>query len=211
MFLKNVMYKMQLIIDTLKTEELDVSGALLVMAETKESLERIRKDESGVNNEVQAAYSFARQFGVDAEYEFRKIHRKRVPVRRLDEASETAADLTMASVYRKDVFTFVDTMSSVLSSKISSLEDSFRPLIDVLDPNKTPCTDKVVKLATVFLDDVPDSDALFAEIEVFFSHCDKGKAKREEPFTLRDAADFQSNVIESTSCIQMLQRSIACS
>ena len=177
MFLKNVMYKMQLMIDTLKTEELDVSGALLVMAETKESLERIRKDESGVNNEVQAAYSFARQFGVDAEYEFRKIHRKRV---RLDEASETAADLTMASVYRKGVFTFVDTMSSVLSSKISSLEDSFRPLIDVLDSNKTPCTDKIVKLATVFLDDVPDSDALFAEIEDFFSHCDKGKAKRED-------------------------------
>ena len=150
MFMKNVMYKMQLMIDTLQTEELDVSGALLVMAETKESLERIRKDESGVNNEVQAACSFAKQFDVDAEYDFRKIHRKRVPPRRLDEASETAADLTMASFYRKEVFTFVDTMSSVLSPKISSLEDSFRPLIDVLDPYKTPSTDKVVKLATVF-------------------------------------------------------------
>ena len=95
-------------IDTLQTEELDVSGALLVMAETKESLERIRKDESGVNNEVQAACSFAKQFDVDAEYEFRKIYRKRVLPRRLDEASETAADLTMASFYRKEVFTFVD-------------------------------------------------------------------------------------------------------
>ena len=99
MFMKNIMYKMQLMIDTLQTEELDVSGALLVMAETKESLECIR----------------------DAEYEFRKIHRKRVPPRCLDEASETAADLTMASLYRKEVFTFVDTMSSVQSSKISSL------------------------------------------------------------------------------------------
>ena len=35
------MYKMKLMIDTLQTEELDVSGAFLVMAETKESLERI--------------------------------------------------------------------------------------------------------------------------------------------------------------------------
>ena len=96
----------------------------------------------------------------------------------------------MASFYRKEVFTFVDKMSPVLSSKISSLEDSFRPLIDVLDPNKTPSTDKVVKLVTVFPDDVPDSDALFAEIEVSFSHCDKEKAKIEEPFTLRDVADF---------------------
>ena len=61
------MYKMQLMIDTLQTEELDVSAALLVMAETKESLEHICKDESGVNNEVQAACSFAKQFDVDAE------------------------------------------------------------------------------------------------------------------------------------------------
>ena len=211
LFMKNGMYKMQLMIDTLQTEELDVSGALLVMAGTKESLERIRKSESGVNNEVQAACSFVKQFDVDADYEFRKIYRKRVPARRLDEAPETAADLTMARFYRKEVFTFVDIMSSVLSSKISSLEDSFRPLIDVLDPNKTPSTDKVVKLGTVFPEDAPDSGALFAEIEVFFSHCDKEKAKREEPFTLTDAADFQSNVIESTSCIQMLQKSIVCS
>ena len=186
--MKNVMYKMKLMIDTLQTEELDVSRALL--AETKESLERICKDESGVNNEVQAACSFANQFDVDAEYEFRNIHRKRVPPRRLDEASEAAADLTVASFYQKEVFTFVDTMSSVLSSNISALEDSFRPLIDVLDPNKMPSTDKVEKLAPVFPDDIPHPDALFAEIEVFFSHCDKEKTKREEPFTLRDAADF---------------------
>ena len=34
---------------------------------------------------------FAKQFDVDAEYEFRKIHRKCVPPRRLDETSETVA------------------------------------------------------------------------------------------------------------------------
>ena len=84
--MKNIIYKMQLMIDTLQTEELDVSGALLVMAETKERLERIRKDESGANNEVQAVCSFAKQFDVDAEYEFRKIHCKCVPPRRLDES-----------------------------------------------------------------------------------------------------------------------------
>ena len=34
---------------------------------------------------------FAKQLDVDAEYELRKIHRKRVPPRRLDETSETVA------------------------------------------------------------------------------------------------------------------------
>ena len=40
------------------TEELEVSWALLVMAETKECLERICKDEKGVSKEVQAACFF---------------------------------------------------------------------------------------------------------------------------------------------------------
>ena len=40
------------------TEELDVSWALLVMAETKECLEHICKDEKVVNKEVQAACFF---------------------------------------------------------------------------------------------------------------------------------------------------------
>ena len=75
----------------------------------------------------------------------------------------------MASFYRKEVFTFVDTMSWVLSLKISSLEDSFLLLIDILDANKTPSLDKGEKLATRFPDDISDSDALFSEIEVFFS------------------------------------------
>ena len=52
------------------------------------------------------------------------------------------------------MFTFVDTMSSILSSKLCSLEDSFRPLIDVFDTNKTSSTDKVVKRATVLPDDI---------------------------------------------------------
>lgn len=193
MFIKNVMYKMKMMIDILQTEELDVSGALLVMLETKESLERIRKDENAIDNEVQAACLFAKQFDVDAESEFRRIHRRRVPPKRLDAAPETGASLTMAGFYRKEVFAFLDTMISVLSSKITSLEASFRPLIDVLDPNATPSTEKVRKLAAVFPNDIPDPDALAAEIEVFLSYCDKEKAKKEEPlepFTIRDAANL---------------------
>ena len=48
-----------LMIGTLQLiEKLDVSWALLLMAETKECLERICRDEKGVNKEVQAACFF---------------------------------------------------------------------------------------------------------------------------------------------------------
>ena len=120
------------------------------------------------------------------------------------------ADFTMASFYRKEVFTFVDTMSWVLSLKISSLEDSFLPLIDVLDPNKTPSLDKGEELATLFPDDISDSDALFSEIEVFFSHCDKEKAKRKEPLTLRDTADFAIEYHRKLKVYQMSQMLQSC-
>ena len=103
----------------------------------------------------------------------------------------TLTDFTMGSFYRKEVFMFVDTMSWVLSLKISSLEDSFLPLIDILDANKTPSLDKGEKLATLFPDDI--SDALFSEI--FFSHCDK-------LLTLRDTADFAIEYYESSRCIK---------
>ena len=55
-----------------------------------------------------------------------------------------------------------------------------RLLIDVLDPNKKGSTDKVTKLATVFPDDIPDSDALFANREVLYFTIVVKKKQREQ-------------------------------
>ena len=192
MFMKNVMYKMKLMIDILQTEELDVGGALLAMVETKECLEHIRNDESAIDDEIQAACLFAESFDVDAKSEFRRIHHKRIPPRRLDDAPETSTDLTMTVFYRKEFFQYLDTMMSVLSSKITSLEDSFRPLIDVLDLNAMPSTENIEVLAAVFPIDIPDPDALAAELDVFRSYCDKEVKQKEPlaPFGVRDAANL---------------------
>ena len=184
---------MKLMIDILQTEELDVSGALLIMVETKESLARIRAAEDAIDDQVQAACLFAKSFNVDAESEFRRIHHRRVPPRRLDAAPETGVNLSMTSFYRKEVFEFLDTIISVLSSKIASLEEAFSPLIDVLDPNVVPSIDNVMKLSAVFPHDIPDAEALAAEFEIFISHCNKTKTKRKnpsEPYTIRDAANL---------------------
>ena len=42
----------------------------------------------------------------------------------------------------------------------------------------------------MFPDDIPDLDAQFAEMKVFFPNCDEEKAKKEDAFKLRDAADL---------------------
>ncbi len=191
MFMKNIMFKMKMMVDLLQTEELDVSGALLAMQETKDSLNKIRRTENAIDDEVQAACLFASQFNIDAEAEFQRIHRKRVPPRRLDPNPETQTNMSMATFYRKEVFLFLDTMVEVLSAKINGLEDSFRPSIDVLDPNLIPRIDKVVKLANQFPSDIPDPEAFLAELEIFNGYYNKVKVERcETKFTIHDAAEL---------------------
>ena len=158
---------MKMIIDILQMEGLDVNGALLAMGETKESLERFRNDERPIDNEVQAACLLVKQFDVDAESEFRRVHRTRVPPKCLDATPRTGVSLTMDMFYRKEVFSFLNSMVNVLSPKIDSLETSLRSLIDVLDPNIT----------TVFPNDVPDPYMLATVMEVFMSYCEKEKEK----------------------------------
>ena len=65
------------------------------MQETKESLNRIRNDEDGVNSEVETACLFAKKFDVDPEAEFSRIYRIRVRPRRLDSNPETQASMTI--------------------------------------------------------------------------------------------------------------------
>ena len=67
--------------------------------------------------------------------------------------------ITKTSFHRMQVFEFLYTNISVLSSKIKCWEDAFRPLTDVLDPNVMPSIDKVKKLSAVFADDIPDVEA----------------------------------------------------
>ena len=171
-----------MIIDLRQTEELDVNGALLAMQETKDSLQRIRRTENAIDDEIQAACLIASQFNVDAEAEFQRIHRTRVPPRRLDPNPETQTNMSMTTFYRKNVFLFLDTMVEVLSAMINGLEDSFKPSIDVLD------------LANQFLSDIPDQKAFLAELEIFNGYYNKVKVERcETKLTIRDAAELAMN------------------
>ena len=98
----------------------------------------------------------------------------------------------MATFYRKEVFLFLDTMVEVLSAKINGLEDSFRPSIDVLDPNLIPMIDKVVKLANQFPSDIPDPETFPAELEIFNGYYNKVKVEKwETKLTIRDAAEVE--------------------
>ena len=102
--------------------------------------------------------------------------------------------MSMTTFCRKEVFLFLDTIVEVLSAKINGLEDSFKPSIDVLDPNLIPTIYKVVKLANQFPSDIPDQEAFLAELEIFNGYYNKVKVERcETKLTIRDAAELAMN------------------
>lgn len=55
MFLKNVMWKTKMMVDSLQDENLDVTAAESVMTDTLKQLENIRRDEEAMNAEIDAA------------------------------------------------------------------------------------------------------------------------------------------------------------
>ena len=177
--MKNIIFKMKMMVNFLQMEELDVSGALLAMQETRQSLNRIRNDENGINSEVEAACLFAKTLDVNAEAKFRTIHRIFVHPRCLDPNVETQTSMTMAEFYRKDSFVLLDTMIQVLSEKINCLETYF------------PTIDEVTRLAEQFPWDIPDPDSFLAELEIFNGYCNRVKEENDTTkFCLGDAADL---------------------
>ena len=82
-------------------------------------------------------------------------------------------------------------MIHVLSEKINYLEASFRPAIDVLDPNSLPTIDKLIKLGEQFPLDIPDPDSFLTELEIFNSYYKKVKEEKgKTKYSVRDAADL---------------------
>ena len=83
MFSKNTLIKTKMMTEALEKEVLDVTGAIIALTETKEFLERIRRNIKELENQIAAAVKFAEFFEVDAESEYKKYHRTKRPPKRI--------------------------------------------------------------------------------------------------------------------------------
>ena len=64
------------------------------------TLQRVREDKNGLNDQIKAVSSFAESIGIDPE--FQKRHRKRSRPQKVDEHPETVVTLPLIDHYGKN-------------------------------------------------------------------------------------------------------------
>ena len=177
MFLKNVMWKTKMMVDSLQDENLDVTAAESMMADTLKQLENIRRDEEAMNAEIDAAAAYSSTLGIDAQADFHRLHMKRVRRSAYSDCSEDSMHL----FYRREINVFLDTTIRILREKVSALKSAFQPFIDALHPENKPSIEHILKLQKLFPEEVPSPQALLSELELFFTfykkRCEKEKIK----------------------------------
>ena len=77
LFMKNIMYKTKIVVLEVQEIDQDILASLDVMRQTRDAMLRIREDDLGLDGIVAVAAEKCKSFGIDAEYEFSKKHRRR--------------------------------------------------------------------------------------------------------------------------------------
>ena len=93
--------KTKMMTKVLERETLVITGAIEALKITGESIQRIRKSDTEIDNLVNASVSFASNLKVDAVSEYKKYHRTRRLPRCLDERQNTTAEIELPQFCRK--------------------------------------------------------------------------------------------------------------
>ena len=109
MSMKNIMITSKRITEALQAENLNVVDAIIIIMATAESVKRINDDEKAMDDEIQAGIVFAKKLGGNPEAEFSRKHRVRRPPRRIDNNSNTKAELSIFQFYRREFMKVLDT------------------------------------------------------------------------------------------------------
>ena len=71
----------------------------------------------------------------------------RILPKNADDNSDTTAEKTLYSFYRKEINLVLDTMINVLKTKCENIRLSFKDFYDILDPNITEYVTETFKVA----------------------------------------------------------------
>ena len=168
------MYKTKSVVLEVQEIDQDILASLDVMRQTRDAMLRIREDDLGLDGIVAVAAEKCKSFGIDAEYEFSKKHRRRRPPLRIDENTNNANVPLFSQHYRQEMFKVVDRLVSDIDDINKYLSSIVLP-VTVLLPQKVPkCTKQQVdKLCATFPNDLKDPDALLADIEMMGNDIEK--------------------------------------
>lgn len=111
-FMKNIMYKLKALTETLETKKLSLVDAATLIDTTINILEEINSDTDSMNNLIDSAISFSKTLGINPDNDFKIHHRHKKPPTWLDKNSKTQIEINMHTFYRKE-FKCVHLLSSI--------------------------------------------------------------------------------------------------
>ncbi len=104
----------------------DTAGALVALSTTHEVLKRIPADDNEINNEIEAAVLGARNFGMEPDADFRRLHRLRRPSCHLDDNPATATSMLSNLTHLRYEFFKFRTEVPIPRECLSSIFESHR-------------------------------------------------------------------------------------
>lgn len=176
MFMKNVMYKVKMLTESLESMQLNVIDAVSLIGHTTKSLMFINLDMNGMDGLIDSAQTFANKLGIDSEDDFSRHHRRRVAPKRIDEKRDNEANLTFKQFYLKEFKAVLDSLIGMLDSNMKTCMETLKPLFDIFAfpvSRNNLTIDKLNEALNMFpsMDAKPDVYALQAELEVLFDNC----------------------------------------
>lgn len=140
------------------------------------TLEHIRNDSDGLDNQIQAAKSVAEQHGIDPDAEYNRHHRQRNKPRRIDDQPETAANLSLVDHYRKEFVAVLDAQINALKANLEAVTNILQPAMTLLQPPYDGPVDntKLERFCSMFPVSMrPGEDAVETELTTFCCHLGK--------------------------------------
>ena len=186
LFMKNILYKVNILVLEVQEVTQDILARLDPMKQTIEAMLNMRNDEVAVEGVIELASNKCKYYGEDAEYEFRKKHRLRLPQARFDESRECSNSPYFSQFYRQEMYKVLDRLIADLVEAKDYLLNITLPIMTLLPLNITNASmEAVLSLCDKFPKDLKDNEAVMAEIELA-----SGSICRSEVQNLRDAAKW---------------------
>lgn len=197
MFMKNVMGKTKCLTTEVQGIDINIIDTVESFKATITTLEHIRNDSDGLDNQIQAAKIVAEEHHIDPDAEYDQHHRQRKKPRRIDDHSETAAKLSLVNHYRKEFIAVLDAQINALKTNMEAITNIIEPAMTLLQPpyHGPVNIDQLEQLCNMFpLPMRPDIDALETELTTFRCHVLKNHL---EIRSVNDALTYLKSKTES--------------
>ncbi|CAF3127814.1 unnamed protein product [Rotaria sp. Silwood2] len=130
-FMVNVTRVTHSLTSYLQGKQIDIMSAIEIISTTLQLIQNMRNDDATMNSMIQRTAQRAKNFDIDADIEFQRLHRPRQKSRRIDSNWHTSVALTRDQYYLKLMRQVLDQLYSVYNDYLITITDKLRFLNNV--------------------------------------------------------------------------------